>query len=198
MWVVSVPDESAARSTRTWRSWSKASATCFPTPYGTHPSARALRSRPTVTVTALAIKISSAKPRLESDEYDKLFDLFFTGDVAGPLPGGNRTGAPRNPAACGAARRAASTLVPPQDENDAIGFEMRLPFAAGLIPKRAIDGVVTGSVPPRRPRANPALLQQPGFALRTSSTRLRTLSLAIRFARWLSTVRTLIWSSSAI
>lgn len=88
-----------------------------------------------VTFTAIAdgdsltLRITSAKPRLESSEYDKLFDLFFTGDAQGRFPVGTGLGlhVTRQLVEQHGGR---IDVVPPSSDDDAVGFEVRLPVAA--------------------------------------------------------------------
>ena len=83
---------------------------------------------------SLVMKISSDKPRLESEEYDHLFELFYTGEIQGRFPVGTGLGlhVTRQLVEQHGGR---IEVVPPSEENDAVGFEVRMPFADGSYSK---------------------------------------------------------------
>jgi signal transduction histidine kinase len=77
----------------------------------------------------LIMRISSDKPRLESDEYDRLFDLFYTGELQGRFPVGTGLGlhVTRQLIEQQGGR---IEVVPPSEDNDSLGFQLCMPLAS--------------------------------------------------------------------
>lgn len=77
---------------------------------------------------ALLLRIASEQPRLTRDEYDRIFDLFYTGEMQGRFPTGVGLG-------LHVTRRMIEQhggrmeVVPPPVDGAAVGFEVSLPVA---------------------------------------------------------------------
>lgn len=74
----------------------------------------------------LRVKITSEQPRLTSDEYDRIFDLFYTGEMQGRFPTGVGLGLHVTRQLI--ERHGGQLLVvPPDGERSAVQFEVSLP-----------------------------------------------------------------------
>jgi signal transduction histidine kinase len=90
----------------------------------------------------LRIHISSTRPRLMADEYDRLSELFYTGEVQGRFPTGLGLG-------LHVTRQLVEQhggmleMMRPTPEDDAIGFELSIPVLASAksvpVPPRSAD-----------------------------------------------------------
>lgn len=77
---------------------------------------------------ALRVKIMSDHPRLTTDEYDRLFELFYTGEMQGRFPTGVGLGLHVTRQLI--ERHGGQLLVvPPDGERGAVRFEISLPVA---------------------------------------------------------------------
>ena len=96
------------------------------TPYGARVTFSAARDGD-----RMLMRITSDQPRLASDEYDRLFDLFYTGEMQGRFPTGVGLG-------LYVTRRLIEQhggrldVVPPRHEGDAVGFEVILPVSENV------------------------------------------------------------------
>jgi signal transduction histidine kinase len=81
---------------------------------------------------ALLLRIVSEEPRLARDEYDRLFDLFYTGEMQGRFPTGVGLG-------LYVTRRLIEQhggrleMSPPPRDGDAVGFEVSLPVRVAQV-----------------------------------------------------------------
>jgi signal transduction histidine kinase len=78
---------------------------------------------------ALVLQIASEQPRLSRDEYDRLFDLFYTGEMQGRFPTGVGLGlhVTRQLIEQHGGRL---EVVPPAQDGEAVRFEVSLPVTA--------------------------------------------------------------------
>lgn len=77
----------------------------------------------------LLLRITSDQPQLERDEYERLFDLFFTGEKQGSFPTGVGLGLHITRQLI-EQHGGQVEVVPPNGDTDAIGFKVRLPVTA--------------------------------------------------------------------